>query len=41
MTQDFILNFMKNNQIDWVKLIDYVSKRGKFELDNSIQTSLF
>ena len=41
MTQDFILNFMKNNQIDWVKLIDYVSKRGKVELDNSIQTSLF
>ncbi|MCC5619258.1 site-specific DNA-methyltransferase [Nostoc sp. CHAB 5836] len=42
----FILNikervFMKNNQIAWVKLIDYVSKRGKVELDNSIQTSLF
>jgi hypothetical protein len=35
MTQDFIFNFMKNNQIDWVKLIDYVSKRGKFELGNS------
>jgi ATP-dependent protease HslVU (ClpYQ) peptidase subunit len=35
MTQDFILNFMKNNQIDWVKLIDYVSKRGKSELDTA------
>jgi site-specific DNA-methyltransferase (cytosine-N4-specific) len=27
MTQDFIVNFTTNNQIDWIKLIDYVSKR--------------
>ncbi|MCC5609421.1 hypothetical protein LC612_22255 [Nostoc sp. CHAB 5834] len=35
MTQDFIQNFMKNNQINWEKLIDYVSKRGKFKLSKS------
>ena len=28
MTQDFMNFFMQNNQIDWIKLIDYVSKRG-------------
>jgi site-specific DNA-methyltransferase (cytosine-N4-specific) len=27
MTYDFMRYFLKNNQIDWVKLIDYVSKR--------------
>ncbi len=27
MTQDFIENFMTDNQIDWLKLVDYVSKR--------------
>lgn len=27
MTQDFIKNFMTDNQIDWIKLIDFVSKR--------------
>jgi len=28
MTQDFTANFMTpENQIDWIKLIDYVSKR--------------
>jgi site-specific DNA-methyltransferase (cytosine-N4-specific) len=27
MTQDFITNFTTNNQIDWIKLVDYVSKR--------------
>ncbi|MBD2384662.1 PmeII family type II restriction endonuclease [Cylindrospermum sp. FACHB-282] len=36
MTQCFMLNFMKNNLIDWVKLIDYVSKREKF-----IQMNIF
>ncbi len=29
MTQDFVTDFMtKDNQIDWTKLIDYVSHRG-------------
>jgi len=27
MTQDFMEKFMKDNQIDWLKLIDFVSKR--------------
>ena len=27
MTQDFIENFMTDNQIDWLKLVDFVSKR--------------
>jgi site-specific DNA-methyltransferase (cytosine-N4-specific) len=27
MTQDFMENFMTDNQIDWLKLIDFVSKR--------------
>lgn len=27
MTQDFIINFTTNNQIDWSKLVDFVSKR--------------
>jgi hypothetical protein len=27
MTHDFTTNFTTNNQIDWVKLVDYVSKR--------------
>ncbi len=27
MTQDFIENFMTDNQIDWIKLVDFVSKR--------------
>jgi hypothetical protein len=27
MTRDFTANFMTNNQIDWIKLVDYVSKR--------------
>jgi DNA modification methylase len=27
MTQEFMRDFMKDNQIDWVKLVDYVSKR--------------
>jgi site-specific DNA-methyltransferase (cytosine-N4-specific) len=27
MTQDFVNNFMTNNQIDWIKLVDYVSRR--------------
>ena len=26
MTQDFMEKFMKNNQIDWLKLVDFVSK---------------
>jgi Type II restriction endonuclease EcoO109I len=34
MTQDFIINFTTNNQIDWIQLIDYVSKRG----DAKVQT---
>jgi len=28
MTQDFMENFMSENQIDWLKLIDFVSKRS-------------
>jgi site-specific DNA-methyltransferase (cytosine-N4-specific) len=28
MTKDFTNQFMTNNQIDWVKLIDFVSKRN-------------
>jgi Type II restriction endonuclease EcoO109I len=32
MTQDFMNFFMQNNQIDWSKLIDYVSKRGDVNL---------
>lgn len=28
MTQDFMSNFISENQIDWLKLIDYVSKRA-------------
>lgn len=27
MTQDFMNHFITNNQIDWIKLIDYVSQR--------------
>ncbi len=27
MTQDFATNFITNNQIDWIKLVDFVSKR--------------
>lgn len=27
MTKDFINNFMSDNQIDWIKLVDFVSKR--------------
>lgn len=27
MAQDFITHFMINNQIDWIRLVDYVSKR--------------
>jgi hypothetical protein len=27
MTQDFMGNFMTENRIDWLKLIDFVSKR--------------
>ena len=34
MTQDFIINFTTNNQIDWIRLIDYVSKRE----DTKVQT---
>ncbi|MBD2089993.1 cytosolic protein [Microcoleus sp. FACHB-1515] len=29
MTQDFMHHFMINNQIDWIRLIDYVSKRDE------------
>ncbi|KAM3111707.1 PmeII family type II restriction endonuclease [Phormidesmis sp. 146-33] len=32
MTNDFLRYFMKDNQIDWIKLIDYVSKRDEIEL---------
>ena len=32
MTADFIENFMTENQIDWLKLIDYVSKRANTKL---------
>jgi len=29
MTQDFMENFITDNQIDWLKLIDFVSKRAR------------
>ena len=32
MTQDFMTSFITNNQIDWMKLIDYVSKREETKL---------
>ncbi len=35
MTQEFMRDFMKAHQIDWVKLIDYVSKREEMKLDSS------
>lgn len=41
MTQEFMLNFMIKNQIDWVKLIDYVSKREEIKLQTTKQTKLF
>jgi len=28
MTQDFMERFMTDNQIDWIKLIDFVSKQN-------------
>lgn len=31
MTQDFITSFVTDNQIDWLKLVDYVSKREEIE----------
>ncbi|WP_254173329.1 PmeII family type II restriction endonuclease [Planktothrix pseudagardhii] len=37
MTQEFMQNFMKDNQIDWVKLVDYVSKREENPLDPAIE----
>ncbi len=41
MTQVFMSNFMRENQIDWIKLIDYVSKREEIELSSSKQIELF
>lgn len=42
MTADFMRYFIKSNQIDWVKLLDYVSKREETELEpEANQTSLF
>lgn len=35
MTADFTHYFMANYQIDWVKLVDYVSKRGEVLLEPS------
>lgn len=37
MTQEFMRDFMKDHQIDWVKLIDYVSKREEVKLESSTQ----
>ncbi len=34
MTQDFITNFTTDNQIDWMKLVDYVSKREDAQTQN-------
>ena len=28
MTEDFIKNFMTAHQIDWIKLVDFVSRRN-------------
>jgi DNA modification methylase len=42
MTAEFTRYFMKNYQIDWVKLVDYVSKREEIVLEpQSEQLSLF
>lgn len=41
MTQEFMLKFISKNQIDWVKLIDYVSKREEIKLQTTTQTKLF
>lgn len=32
MTVEFMTNFMTDNQIDWVKLVDYVSKRAEVKI---------
>lgn len=37
MTRDFMRYFVANNQIDWVKLIDYVSKREEVELESATE----
>ncbi|HVF50747.1 MAG TPA: PmeII family type II restriction endonuclease [Pyrinomonadaceae bacterium] len=34
MTQDFMLNFITDNQIDWIKLVDYVSGRDGIRLQS-------
>lgn len=34
MTQEFMRYFMTNNQIDWIKLVDYVSKREDVKLES-------
>lgn len=41
MTQEFMLTFMSQNQIDWVKLIDYVSKRKEIKIQTTKQIKLF
>lgn len=38
MTQDFMLEFIKNNQIDWSKLVDYVSKREEVKEEVKIES---
>lgn len=40
MTADFTSYFMLNYQIDWVKLVDYVSKRGEVLLEPSNQQTV-
>jgi site-specific DNA-methyltransferase (cytosine-N4-specific) len=36
MTQDFMEKFMKDNQIDWLKLVDFVSKnKTKGDISNA------
>ncbi|GFE70953.1 PmeII family type II restriction endonuclease [Chroococcus sp. FPU101] len=37
MTQEFMHDFMNNNQIDWTKLVDYVSKREEVILNHSTE----
>lgn len=36
-----MLTFMSQNQIDWVKLIDYVSKRKEIKIQTTKQIKLF
>jgi site-specific DNA-methyltransferase (cytosine-N4-specific) len=38
MTQDFMAHFISNNQVDWGRLVDYVSKREEVKLQAARKT---